>query len=488
MIQGGFGREESIPHKLLHCIVDMRGIENIMQKQLKNIYGQLPSYLQNCIDEIWYCLPQDFKFGSAYSKMLNLLIEKDGWSKDKIDFWRNEEIRKVLIHAYNTCPFYNKHFKAAGFNPMTYRYIEDLENIPPINKDIVQDNLVDMLSNAFSSKDRVFLTTGGTTGKQMSFYNQRRVTFAKEKAFYDYLWSKVGYMAGKSEKVVLRNNVLKDRLWKYNYREHTWIIDTYHLTDENCRKIITKLNELKIEFFHVYPSAVLCLAEYMHRHNDYLLYTPTAIFATSENLYKGQREIIESAFNCRMMMSYGHSEMCSLASQCLSGDHYHIEEMYGYTELLDENQETIKKVGKKGEITATGFNNYVMPLIRYRTADYAEYGEEDNCGDGRVLRNIDGRWLQEMLVTSQGNKISMTAINFHSDVFDNVKFYQFYQDAPGLVTMKIVKEKSYEAKDEHAIKEAMQEKLGKYLALAIEYVDEIEKAPNGKFRYIISKL
>ena len=43
-------------------------------------------------------------------------------------------------------------------------------------------------------------------------------------------------------------------------------------------------------------------------------------------------------------------------------------------------------------------------------------------------------------------------------------------------------------KGNYETKEAMQEKLGKYLALAIEYVDEIEKAPNGKFRYIISKL
>ena len=34
----------------------------------------------------------------------------------------------------------------------------------------------------------------------------------------------------------------------------------------------------------------------------------------------------------------------------------------------------------------------------------------------------------------------------------------------------------------------MQEKLGEYMTMDIDYVTEIERAKNGKYRYIISDL
>lgn len=462
-----------------------------MKDKLKQIYSFLPGIIKSRVDEMWYRLPVQLKYGTAYIDMLNLLKESETWSKEKIYDWQTATVKKLLLHAYNTTKFYKCSFDNAGFDPNTFSYLDEMEKIPVIDKKIVQENLNDMLSDSFSKGMRQKMTTGGTTGNQMTFYAQKGFTIPREIAFFDYLWGKAGYLAGKSEKVILRNNVIANEcLWEYDNKSHAWIIDPYHLTEENCEKIIIFLNKIKIPFFHVYPSSILALADYMNKNNHRLEYVPKAIFASSENLYKGQREIIENTFGCKLLLHYGHSEMCCVAPWCLKENHYHLNEVYGFTELLDENNDVINVLGKIGEITATGFNNYAMPLIRYKTADYASYSSENHsCGySGRIIENIEGRWLQEMLVTSQGNKISMTAINFHSDVFDNVKFYQFYQDKPGFVTMKIVKEKSYGAKDEYAIKEAMQEKLGKYLALAVEYVDEIEKAPNGKFRYIISKL
>ena len=164
--------------------------------------------------------------------------------------------------------------------------------------------------------------------------------------------------------------------------------------------------------------------------------------------------------------------------------------IYGYTELLDDNDNTIYSPNKIGEITCTGFNNYVFPLIRYKTADYAAYASHrGKCTfEGRLFESIEGRWRQEMLLTSKGNKISMTSINFHSDIFDNIKNYQFFQDKAGFVTLRIVRKESYTQKDEYGIKSAMLEKLGDDTVLDIQYVKDIEKTANGKFRYVISKI
>ncbi len=458
---------------------------------LREIYDNLPSSLQRGVDELWSAIPPSIKLGTAYNDMRKLLSTSDSWTQDQIHAWQNVAVKKLLQHAYSTTVFYRRIFDDAGFNPESFRDVSDLQRIPSITKQTVQENLQDMLSDAFSSKQQIRMTTGGTTGRQLVFYAQKRFTMAREKAFFDYLWSKVGYIAGTSEKVVLRNNVLpKGALWQYNHRDKSLILDPYHLTDDNCARIMEKLNEVQIPFFHVYPSSALMLADYINRTGNCLRYKPKAVFASSENLYMGQREIVETAFGCPMLLHYGHSEMCCVASWCLEENHYHLEELYGYTELLDAAQKVIIEPGQMGEITATGLNNYVLPLIRYRTADYAAYAEHNSkCHySGRVLQDVEGRWLQEMLVTSKGNKISMTAINFHSNIFDRVKFYQFYQDTPGKVTMRIVKNDGYTQMDETAIRHALEGKLGEFLDLEFSYVDAVEQTQNGKYRYIISKI
>jgi phenylacetate-CoA ligase len=41
---------------------------------------------------------------------------------------------------------------------------------------------------------------------------------------------------------------------------------------------------------------------------------------------------------------------------------------YGFLEVLGEDGAAVRE-GEEGEIVATGFDNLVMPLIRYRTTD-----------------------------------------------------------------------------------------------------------------------
>ncbi len=43
-----------------------------------------------------------------------------------------------------------------------------------------------------------------------------------------------------------------------------------------------------------------------------------------------------------------------------------------------------------------------------------------------------------MVVTKNGRYISMTAINMHDDVFDNLRQFQFHQDKIGEVTFNYV--------------------------------------------------
>ena len=130
-----------------------------------------------------------------------------------------------------------------------------------------------------------------------------------------------------------------------------------------------------------------------------------------------------------------------------------------------------------------------MPFIRYKTQDLAVVSNEKcKCGRKyRLLQRIEGR-LQELIVTKNDRLISMTQINMHSDVFDNVKQFQFYQDTKGELFFNIVKKDSYTDRDTQYIKEELYKKFGEDVDLIIKFVDEIPRTQSGKYRFLIQKL
>lgn len=180
-----------------------------------------------------------------------------------------------------------------------------------------------------------------------------------------------------------------------------------------------------------------------------------------------------------------------MAGWCEYTNLYHIQSEYGLLELVDENGEIIEEPNKRGEIVCTGFDNFIMPFIRYRTGDYSSYSEIEECQCGRkyrLLNGIEGRWTQEMFFGKTGNKISMTALNMHSDIFENVENYQFIQNSPGECVLRIVKLPQYKTSDEEAIRAELEKKFSNSISVDFEYVDCIDRTIRGKQRFIIQNI
>jgi phenylacetate-CoA ligase len=104
-----------------------------------------------------------------------------------------------------------------------------------------------------------------------------------------------------------------------------------------------------------------------------------------------------------------------------------------------------------------------------------------------LIKRIEGR-LQELVVTKKGNLIPMTGINMHSDVFDNVKQFQFVQEKKGRLIMNIIKKSSYTDKDTEYILSELYKKMGDGVDIEIVFVDEIPLTERGKYRFLIQKL
>jgi phenylacetate-CoA ligase len=99
-----------------------------------------------------------------------------------------------------------------------------------------------------------------------------------------------------------------------------------------------------------------------------------------------------------------------------------------------------------------------------------------------------GRWQQEKIITLKNSEISLTALNMHSDIFDNVFQYQFYQRETGKVTLRIIKSMKYNENDERKITKSFKEKFKDLVEFNIEYVNDIPRTQRGKHKFLISEL
>jgi len=132
-----------------------------------------------------------------------------------------------------------------------------------------------------------------------------------------------------------------------------------------------------------------------------------------------------------------------------------------------------------------------MPLIRYRTGDLAVlkgYGCQ-SCGRPyQIWKKIEGRWIQEFIVTSTNQYISTTSINMHDDIFDHIEQFQFYQKEKGFVIFRFIPKDSCDIKVIKDMKRRLLVKLGKDVDLQMRPVKEIPLTSRGKHRFLIQEM
>jgi phenylacetate-CoA ligase len=292
--------------------------------------------------------------------------------------------------------------------------------------------------------------------------------------------------------IELRNTALPPGvLFDYNPMRRKLVLDPFKMNPDNIGEYVAAVKASKARILHTYPSAVCLFLNFASCKCIDVKGIVDLVFATSENVYPGQREYVENLLDARFFSFYGHSEKLVMAGECEYSSDYHVQTEYGILELIDEHGEQILEPGVRGEIVATGFNNPLMPLIRYRTGDYAEWALPGPCDCGRHyprITNVAGRWLQEMVYGRSGTQISITSLNLHSDVLRNVHKYQFVQNEPGVLILNIVPTRSYTTVDEVRVKSSLQLKLGNEANLLIYTVDDTQLTNRGKHKMLIQNI
>ncbi|MGE5498568.1 MAG: hypothetical protein ACM3Q2_10875, partial [Syntrophothermus sp.] len=254
-----------------------------------------------------------------------------------------------------------------------------------------------------------------------------------------------------------------------------------HINTNTIKYYVEKLNELKPMYIHGYPSALLLLAKNIQEHNLKLLYSPKAVFLSSENYTSEQKEELQNFFNGKISTYYGHSERLIFAPSDCELRTFTVDRRYGAFELVDDNDKIITQNGVTGEIVGTSFDNYAMPLIRYRTNDLTSYSSYETL----KINPIKGRWNQEFLDGSNMMRVSLTGLNMHSDIFKNILAMQFYQPRVGEAVLVVVTKKDFTDFDARKILHAFNKKAGHAIKFSLERRDSLIQTERGKTRRII---
>jgi phenylacetate-CoA ligase len=126
---------------------------------------------------------------------------------------------------------------------------------------------------------------------------------------------------------------------------------------------------------------------------------PTAVLSTSMQLLVGLRTAVAEQLCAPVLDIYSLNEVGPVAVfDEAAGGHVLLQPNL-YVEILRPDGR-LARLGERGEITVTGGFNHVLPLVRYRTGDYASWATDgrpvlvDLVGRAPIrFRRADGRWI-----------------------------------------------------------------------------------------------
>lgn len=455
-----------------------------------SFYNRTPKILKKVLGIVVNKLPKRFLYGKQFYTTMKNIYSLEYASKDQLNCFQLNKLKEVLRYAYEHTEYYRQLFQSISFDPYSFSNIEDIKNIPFLDKEIVRKYNKQLMNRNISSNKVKYVTTGGSTGEPLGFYLDKDISI-KEWAFMTSQWSRIGYVPG-DKRVIIRGYVTTEdteKKYMYNFIRNELILSSFHMTEKNLKYYLDLINDFKPDFIHAYPSTIYILAKFIKNNSINKIPKLKGILAGSENTYSYQRKLVEEVFKCRYYSWYGHSEKILLGGECEYSSCYHMFPQYGYMELVDSKGNTIKEEGKVGEIVGTGFLNTVMPFIRYKTGDLGVFtNEKCKCGRNYLLiKKVEGR-LHEFIVTKSNNFISFTALNMHSNIYDHVLQYQFYQAKPGEVILKIVKDQEYTDKDTKQIIGELNRKFDGQVDIKVCFVSNIQLTKRGKHKTIEQKI
>ncbi len=141
---------------------------------LKDLANSLPYPLKQGLKYVYGAIPLPIRYGKVFRETYAFLQESQWWSRERLEEYQLEQLSKLLHHAYENVPYYRRIFDERGLKPKDIQDFKDLQKLPYLTKEIIQDNLPDLVARNYPRSKLQYATTGGSTGIPMGFYLEKK--------------------------------------------------------------------------------------------------------------------------------------------------------------------------------------------------------------------------------------------------------------------------------------------------------------------------
>lgn len=429
------------------------------------------------------------RYGPESEAQVTQTLQRDSWNDAQWHDWIDERLLSVLERAFTHVPYYRDLWFKRRLHGENLDWTR-LGNWPVLHKEALRANPEAFLADDVDVSRMIEEHTSGTSGTPLRLWRSR----ATEREWYSLFEARVRRWHGVSRtdrwailggQMVTPTAQIKPPFWVWNAGLSQLYLSTFHISLQACQAYMAALRKYRIVYLLGYPSGLGLLAQMALELN---LKTPTmrVVFTNAEVLLPAQRETISRAFGCKVVDTYGMSEISAAGSECQYGA-MHLWPEAGIVEVLAEENDRPLPVGNSGRLVCTGLLNSDMPLIRYEVGDRGAISTQSHCACGRglpILDPIEGR-IDDVLVGQDGRQYGRLGSIFKSDL--DVREAQIMQEKLGTIQVRIVPGSRYSERTAKAIKQRVIERLGD-VQVEIEILDRIPRGANGKFKYVVNRI
>jgi phenylacetate-CoA ligase len=452
-------------------------------------YTDAPQWIKSSLGTLYGCLPMRVRYGTRFECYL---AEARMTDAGQVKALAAQRLRETLGWAAVTVPAY-RHIESRlheDASPETW-----LAQFPLTGKADIRANPESYLSRASAPIERIAMFTSGSHTEPFAFYLQRGISRCKETAYLQAFGERV-HAGGAS--MSLRGPSIQGST-AYGGPASSWEpinrmlwVSPNHLTASHMPSHIQAALRRGVSSVQGYSSAVYRVACWL-RDNPNPRFTNEirAVQLVSEDVEPYMIDEIRRVFDCPVVALYGHSERAVAAGTMPDDARYFVWPQYGHLELVDEQGQPITAPDVPGEIVATGFDNRVMPFVRYRTGDTAVWSstaEHPSLPGYPVLERIDGR-ANDYVLARDGRQIAVTLLcGLRLPEFSLLDAIQYEQFEPGKLIVRIEASRELPPWVRETVHRFFNAKMHGLVEAELQRVSRIERTARGKRKMLIQHI
>lgn len=438
------------------------GYERLKHGKLIFFFRKIKKYLTETVK---YML-RSYPVIRPYIREVESLYEMDA---DQLRARNEKRFLSIFRRAYDKSPFYNRLYTEAGIKKEDITSLDDIKKLPVVTKEMVKQHADEMLT--VPRWQVIAAHTSGTTGTPLTIYEDWPSIW-RAQAYIYCSRKRNGFLIGQ-RLVSLRGNLDRSLNFLKIHISNTLYLSSYNINKQTIHiyyELIVKHNPVAIEG---YPSSLyslsLCLKEARLK-----LHIPVT-FTSSETLLDSQRKLIKCQLGTEIYDRYGMTERTIYLLEKNNHEGYYEAPGYSINEYVED-----------GEI-CTSLINSAFPMIRYRSYDVIERGEERN-GSPFMIKRIEGR-KEDFLFCKDGSRIMR--LDFLFKDIAHVRMSQLVQNKDGVLDINIVPEPEFTDLDKTQIEYNLLQRVGRgNIDYRINIIAEcdLRYTANGKFKYLINSM